>query len=46
MAGPPYKSDDPEPTDYKHFEIYTFSNETVTRDGTSGEAGIFTNDLP
>jgi hypothetical protein len=39
-AGPPYLSDDPEPTDYKHFEIYTFNNGTATRDGTSGEAGI------
>jgi hypothetical protein len=38
--GPPYLSDDPEPTDYKHFEIYAFSNGTVTRDGTSGEGGI------
>src|SRR5277367_5925419 len=40
LAGPPYLSDDPEPTDYRHFEIYTFSNGTVTGDGTSGEAGI------
>ena len=40
FAGPPYLSDDPEPTDYKHFEIYTFSNGTVTQTGTSGEAGI------
>jgi hypothetical protein len=40
LAGPPYLSDDPEPTDYKHFEIYTFSNGTVTQSGTSGEAGI------
>jgi hypothetical protein len=40
FAGPPYLSDDPEPTDYKHFEIYTFSNGTVTQDGTSGEGGI------
>jgi hypothetical protein len=40
FAGPPYMSDDPEPTDYKHFEIYTFSNGTVTNDGTSGEGGI------
>ena len=39
-AGPPYVSDDPEPTDYKHFEIYTFNNGTATRDGTGGEAGI------
>jgi hypothetical protein len=40
VAGPPYLSDDPEPTDFHHFEIYTFSSGTVTRDGTSGEAGI------
>jgi hypothetical protein len=40
MAGPPYMTDDPEPTDYQHFEIYTFSNGTATRDGTSGEGGI------
>ena len=40
MAGPPYLSDDPEPTDYKHFEIYAFSNGTATRDGTSGAGGI------
>ena len=40
MAGPPYLSDDPEPTDYQHFEIYTFSNGTATRDGVSGEGGI------
>src|SRR6202050_3399332 len=39
-AGPPYLSDDPEPTDYKHFEIYTFNNGTAARDGTGGEAGI------
>jgi hypothetical protein len=40
FAGPPYVSDDPEPTDYKHFEIYTFNNGTTTRDGTTGESGI------
>jgi hypothetical protein len=40
FAGPPYLSDDPEPTDYKHFEIYTFSNGTVAQTGTTGEAGI------
>jgi hypothetical protein len=39
-AGPPYQSDDPEPTDYKHYEIYTFSNGTATRDGRNGETGI------
>jgi hypothetical protein len=40
MAGPPYLTDDPEPTDYKHFEIYTFNSGTVTRDDTGGETGI------
>jgi hypothetical protein len=40
IAGPPYVSDDPEPTDYKHFEIYTFSNGITTRGGTAGESGI------
>jgi hypothetical protein len=39
-AGPPYVSDDPEPTDYKHFEIYTFNSGTTTRPGTSGATGI------
>src|SRR3982074_2736763 len=40
LAGPPYVSDDPQPTDYKHFEIYSFSNGTATRDGIGGAAGI------
>src|SRR6185437_9189571 len=40
VAGPPYVADDPEPTDYKHFEIYTFNNGTTTRYGTAGESGI------
>jgi hypothetical protein len=40
VAGPPYLSDDPEPTDYKHFEIYTFNNGTATRNGIAGESGI------
>ena len=40
LAGPPYVSDDPEPTDYKHFEIYTFSNGTATRGGIGGASGI------
>jgi hypothetical protein len=39
-AGPPYVSDDPEPTDYRHFEIYTFNSGTTTRDGTGGQSGI------
>lgn len=40
LAEPPYVSDDPEPTDYKHFEIYTFSNGTATRGDIGGAAGI------
>jgi len=40
LAGPPYVSDDREPTDYKHFEIYTFNNGTATRSDVGGAAGI------
>jgi hypothetical protein len=40
VAGPPYVSDDPEPTDLGHFEIYGFTSGTATRDGTTGQAGI------
>lgn len=40
LAGPPYVSDDPETTDYGHFEIYAFGSGTSTGDGTDGEAGI------
>jgi hypothetical protein len=39
-AGPPYMTDDPEPTDYQHFEIYAFTNGMVAGNDTSGEAGI------
>jgi hypothetical protein len=40
VAGPPYISDDPEPTDYKHFEIYTYNLGTAARNGTTGQSGI------
>jgi hypothetical protein len=40
LAGPPYVTDDPEPTDYQHHEIYAFTAGTETRDGTVGAAGI------
>jgi hypothetical protein len=40
LAGPPFVSDDPQPTDYKHFEIYTFSSGTAARDGVRGAGGI------
>jgi hypothetical protein len=40
LAGPPYVSDDPEPTDYKHFEIYTFNSGTATRGDIGGASGV------
>ncbi len=40
LAGPPYLSDDPEPTDYQHFEIYAFGLGTIGPAGTAGETGI------
>jgi hypothetical protein len=39
-AGPPYVTDDPQPTDDAHYEIYLFDGGTRTRDGTGGAAGI------
>lgn len=40
FAGPPYVTDDPEPTDAGHFETYAFGSGTSTRDGHAGETGI------
>lgn len=40
LAGPPYLSDDPEPTDYRHFEIYAFGDGTLSHGGSGGESGI------
>jgi hypothetical protein len=40
LAGPPYVTDDPEPTDYQHYEIYAFAGGTFARDGLDGETGI------
>ena len=40
FAGPPFVSDDPQPTPYKSWEIYSFTSGTNTRDGTAGEAGL------
>ena len=36
LAGPPFATDDPEPTDYGHFEIYLFSEATKTANDTTG----------
>ena len=40
FGGPPYVTDDPEPTDYGHYEIYLFDGGTAARDGTGSAAGI------
>lgn len=40
VAGPPYVTDDPEPTDERHYEIYAFTAGTATKDGTGGQVGI------
>jgi hypothetical protein len=40
LAGPPYLTDDPEPTDYQHFEIYTFADGVAAQGGTTGQSGI------
>lgn len=36
MAGPPYRTDDPEPVDYQHWEYYTFTSGTHVSGDTSG----------
>ncbi len=36
FAGPPFRTDDPEPVDYQHFEIYLLSTGTMTGGGWSG----------
>jgi len=39
-AGPPYASDDPEPTDHGHYEIYFFAQGSGAAAGREGEAGV------
>jgi hypothetical protein len=39
-AGPPYLSDDPEPTDTGHWEIYNFATGAGAPGGLAGEAGF------
>ena len=39
-AGPPYVSDDPEPTDNGHYETYLFTQGADARTGASGASGI------
>lgn len=38
-AGPPFITDDPEPVDYGHWEVYGFSNATHVEGDTSGTLG-------
>jgi hypothetical protein len=38
MAGPPFRTDDPEPVDYHHWEFYGASQITSDQDGVSGTA--------
>lgn len=35
-AGPPFRTDDPEPVPYRHGEVYLFSTGTATAGGTTG----------
>ncbi len=39
-AGPPYLTDDPQPTERGHWEIYNFVSATRSSDGLDGEAGL------
>jgi len=41
LAGPPFLTDDPEPVDYKHWEIYIASQHAETADGWIGTAPHF-----
>jgi hypothetical protein len=50
LAGPPFRTDDPEPAEYKHWEVYVASQGSFDRDETSLTAphleinyGIFPN---
>lgn len=40
IAGPPYVTDDPEPTGLGHYETYVFTGGSAARDGWEGSAGI------
>jgi hypothetical protein len=40
FAGPPYVTDDPDPTEPGHYEIYLFAAGTRTQEGRDGAAGL------
>src|SRR6478672_4525943 len=39
-AGPPYQTDDPEPTELGHWEIYVFATADGRRSDVGGAAGV------
>jgi len=39
-AGPPYMTDDPEPVEYLHWEVYLATQHFIYRDGASGAAPL------
>jgi len=41
FAGPPFRTDDPAPVDYRHWEFYTFSTGTHIKNDTSGVIPAF-----
>ena len=41
IAGPPFRTDDPEPVDYTHWEFYTFTSGTHLSGDTSGVGPAF-----
>lgn len=40
FAGPPYQTDDPEPVEYGHYELYVAFTQTRTRDDAAGNAPL------
>jgi len=40
VAGPPYVTDDPQPTDPGHWEIYNFANGTIENGGSAVDFGV------
>ena len=40
LAGPPYITDDPDPTDTSHYEIYAFSDGLFANHDYNGVAGL------
>ena len=40
LAGPPYATDDPEPVQYRHWELYLATQHSINRDGASGSVPL------